>query len=283
MILVTGAAGKTGQAGIKSILERGQLVRAFVRNEQQRDLVQRLGVTEVVIGDLTKTRDIRQALEGVRRVLHICPNVHPDEIRIGTQMIEAAKSSGVEHFVFHSVMYPQIEAMPHHWKKMRVEERLIGSGLPFTIVQPASYMQNLALEAIRSEGILRVPYDLRSRHSMVDLMDVAEVYSRILVEPGHHYAIYDLAGPQALDHTQITATISQAWNREVVPVQESIYEWRQRAQSSGLSEYAVETLIKMFDYYDRHDFMGNPTVLGHLLQRPPTTLADWLNQVVAGS
>ena len=34
-------------------------------------------------------------------------------------------------------------SMPHHWLKMRVEEKLFASGLPFTILQPAAYMQNV--------------------------------------------------------------------------------------------------------------------------------------------
>ncbi len=280
MILISGAAGKTGQAVIKALNQRRQAVRAFVRTQQQSQLVEKLGTAEVVVGDLTQADKLPPALEGVQKVLHICPNVHPEEVEIGTQMIEAAKQSGVEHFVFHSVMHPQIESMPHHWKKMRVEENLIESGLPFTIVQPASYMQNLPLSTIRTEGVLRVPYSLQSRHSMVHLADIAEVYARVLAEEGYQNGIYELAGPEALDHCQITEMLSQAFSHPVELIQEDIDAWRQRAQNSGMTAYAIETLVKMFEHYDQHGFVGNPNTLEHLLQRPPTTLAVFLERVI---
>ena len=57
--------------------------------------------------------------------------------------IRAAQSAGVERFVYHSVLHPQVEIMAHHWQKMRVEEQLFESGLSFTILQPAAYMQNV--------------------------------------------------------------------------------------------------------------------------------------------
>lgn len=40
-----------------------------------------------------------------------------------------------------AVLRPQIEVMPHHWNKLRVEEALLASGLSFTILRPAAYMQ----------------------------------------------------------------------------------------------------------------------------------------------
>ena len=280
MILVSGAAGKTGMAVIRSLLRHRQEVRAFVRSAQQKAQVERLGIAEALIGDLTRPEDLTQAVSGVRKVLHICPNVHPAEVEIGAGMIAAAKRSGIEHFVYHSVMHPQIEAMPHHWQKLRVEEMLIESGLPFTIVQPASYMQNLPLDTIRTEGQLSVPYDLRTRHSLVDLSDIALVYARVLTEPGHHYAVYELAGPQLLDQFQIAAIMTKVFGKPIEAVRERVEDWRQRAQTSGLSPYAVDMLVKMFAHYDQHGFIGNPNVLKHLLPATPTTLEAWLKDAV---
>ena len=279
MILISGAAGKTGLAVIQALLARQQPVRAFVRSLPQKELLERTGLAEVVIGDLTRSPDLVPAFDGVQKMLHICPNVHPDEVGIGAQVIEAAKQFGVQHFVFHSVMHPQIEAMPHHWKKMRVEEMLVESGLPFTVLQPASYMQNLPLQTIRTTGVLSVPYDLQARHSMVDLSDIAEVYARVLSEDGHSYATYELAGPQALDHCQIVEMLSQAFQKPIELIREPVDAWRQRAARTGMAAYAVDTLVSMFQHYDQHGFIGNPNALQHLLQRPPTTFTAFLRRL----
>jgi NAD(P)H dehydrogenase (quinone) len=91
----------------------------------------------------------------------------PDEVVIGTLVIGEAKRAGVEHFVYHSVLHPQTERMTHHWQKLRVEEMLFESGLPFTILQPAPYMQNLLAvwKSIVEEGELRVPYSIHAKFS----------------------------------------------------------------------------------------------------------------------
>jgi hypothetical protein len=36
--------------------------------------------------------------------------------------------------VYHSVLHPQTEQMPHHWHKLRVEEMLLESRLPWITV-----------------------------------------------------------------------------------------------------------------------------------------------------
>ena len=82
--------------------------------------------------------------------------------------------------------------MPHHWKKLRVEEMLFESRLPYTILQPATYMQNLLAYwcKIHEEGIFQLPYSVETRLSMVDLNDVAQAAAIVLTEPGHVGATY---------------------------------------------------------------------------------------------
>ena len=95
---------------------------------------------------------------------------------MGRLVIGEARAAGVQHFVYHSVLHPQVEKMNHHWQKLRVEEMIFESGLPSTILQPAPYMQNLlgGWKSIVEDGVLRVPYSVDSKFSFVDLEDVAE-------------------------------------------------------------------------------------------------------------
>jgi hypothetical protein len=55
--------------------------------------------------------------------------------------------------------------------------------------------------------------------------------------------------------------------------------WARRARASGLGQYQIETLVKMFHYYEQYGFPGNPGVLGWLLQRPPTTFAAFVERI----
>jgi NAD(P)H dehydrogenase (quinone) len=282
MILITGAAGKTGRAVIRALVSRGQAVRALAHRPEQVQPVQSLGVQEVVTADLGDPVAVGQATRGIRAIYHICPNIHPDEAAIGQAVIAAARSAGMEHFVYHSVLHPQVEAMPHHWRKMRVEEHLFESGLAYTILQPAAYMQNVLAQwtTITQEGIYPVPYRVDTRLGMVDLDDVAEAAARVLTEAGHAGATYELAGAEALSQVEVASVLADCLGRPVRAETVPIETWEQRARVSGLGSYQIETLVKMFRYYEQHDFWGNPRVLGWLLGRPPTTFAGFCRKAL---
>ena len=289
MILITGAAGKTGKAVIRKLAEKESLVKALVFHPEQVHEIETLGVKEVIVGDMCKSNFIQKAIQGVNSVYHICPNMHPDEFAIGKQLIDEAKAVGITHFVYHSVLHPQIEVMPHHWNKMRVEELLFECGLPYTILQPAVYMQNILvnLGSILETGRYTVPYAVESRISMVDLEDVAQVAVVVLTEvnnngnqPLHAGATYELVGTRPMSQTEVATILSHHLDRPVIAEQMSIDAWERRARSSGLSEYQAKTLIKMFAYYEKYGFWGNSHVLSWLLNRPTTSYDAFLKRVV---
>lgn len=282
MILVTGAAGKTGRAIITALVARGQAVRGLVRRSEQIEAVKSLGAKEAIVGDMRDEDALRRAARGVRATYHICPNVNPHEIAIGKAAITAASKAGVEQFVFHSVMHPQTEAMTHHWNKLRVEEALFESGQAYTILQPASYMQNVlgGWQTIVERGVYGVPYSVEARISMVDLEDVAQAATVVLTEPGHLGATYELAGPEVLTQTQVAGILSRHLRRPVRAEQVTIEAWTRQARSSGMGEYQIDTLVKMFHYYDRNGFWGNPRTLSHLLRRTPTEFGAFVERAM---
>jgi NAD(P)H dehydrogenase (quinone) len=281
MILVTGAAGKTGRAVIRAMAAKGEVVRALVHRPEQAGLVQGLGARQALVGDMRLQDAVDQAAQGCQAIYHVCPNMSRDELSIGQVAISAARSAQVKHFVYHSVLHPQTEAMPHHWQKLRVEEQLFESGLSYTILQPTVYMQNLLAhwDLIAHKGVLPLPYAPETRLGMVDLQDVAAAAVRVLTEKGHEGATYELVGTEALSQTEVLAVISRELGRPVRARPISLEEWEGLARRAGLGDYRIETLIKMFRYYERHDFWGSPRVLGWLLGRPPTTLAAFVRRV----
>ncbi len=283
MILVTGAGGKTGKAVIKALIARGASVRALVRSPAHDASLKAMGVSDVLIGEMDDPHALLQATQGAEAIYHICPNVSPHEIRFGKATIDAATSAGVQRFVYHSVLHPQIEAMPHHWSKMRVEEMLFSSKLDVTILQPTAYMQNSLAEWDRmvGAGIYRVPYPIETRLSLVDLDDVAQVAALVLTGDGHIGATYELVGTAPMSEIDIAETFARVLQRDVRAEAEPIEAWRDRASSAAMDNYQRETLIKMFGAYARDGLTGNPNVLGWLLGRPPTSLAAFAGRVAA--
>ena len=280
MILITGASGKTGKALIQALHRAGKAVRALVHRPEQIEMARSLGAAEALSGDLADRTAVRQAMQGAQVVYHICPNMNPDELPIGQMVTEEAGAAGVEHFVYHSVLHPQTQAMPHHWQKLLLEERLFESGLPFTILQPAPYMQNLLAywQQITTSGIYAVPYAPTARLSLVDLEDVAAAAVTVLTLPGHHGAIYELAGTPPLSQEQVAEILSLELKRPVSAQAISRQAWEQAARQGTMSDYAIRTLLAMFVYYEEFGLAGNPQVLTWLLGRAPTTLPAFIKR-----
>ena len=280
MILVTGAGGKTGLAVVSALLARGATVRAAVRRAEQADTLRALGAADAVVGDLRSRDFLQRACRDVDVVYHITPNMRPDEVSLAQLLLRAAQANGCSRVVYHSVLHPQTEEMPHHWQKLRVEEMLFKTGLDYTILQPAAYMQNLLAyrRAVMEEGVLRVPYPPETRLGMVDLDDVAAVAARVLMEDGHAGASYELAGGDVVSQREIARRLGDLLGRPVAVEEIPRGRWEADARAADLDAYAVDTLLRMFDYYARYGFAGNPTVLRMLLGRAPTSLDEFLRR-----
>jgi len=277
-ILVTGASGKTGRAVIQSFLNKGYSVRALIHKSGSAAPYSDQVVT--FVGDLYSTHDLTHAMEGATAVYHICPNMHPGEVNIGRQVIKVAKNSAVQHFVFHSVLHPQIKEMPHHWNKMLVEGILFKSGLTYTILQPSAYMQNILQykKAILEQNVYAVPYNGETRIGMVDLEDVAEAAATIICQPRHFGAIYELSSDETLSQNELVQLISRIRQKEVRFEEISRERWVKDMHQIGMDDYAITTLVRMFEYYETYGFRGNGTVLRAILDRAPISMTHFIEK-----
>jgi NAD(P)H dehydrogenase (quinone) len=283
MILVTGAAGKTGKAVVKALAAKGAQVRALVRKPGHIGALMALGATEVMAGRFEDARALARAVAGTQAIYHISPNMSPDEVVYARAIAATAQAHGVQRFVYHSVLHPQIEAMPHHWAKMRVEEMLFAAGFALTVLQPTAYMQNIlgAWRGILADGVFRIPYPVETRLSLVDLEDVAEAASLVLTQDGHSGASYELVGTAPLSQTDVAAAIGAALKREVRAEAETVEAWEARSRAAGMGEHERVTLAAMFRYYAAHGLVGNPNTLSWLLGRAPTSVAGLLGRFAA--
>lgn len=282
MILITGAAGKTGKAVIEALAARGEAVHAFVHRAAHVDSVLALGATAASVGSLDDVDAIARAAEGARAVYHICPNVSPHELPFARAVMDGITRAGVRRFIYHSVLHPQIEAMLHHWRKMRVEEMLFASGLDVTVLQPTAYMQNILAgwQTIVTDGIYRVPYPAETRISLVDLDDVAEAAALVATSDGHIGASYELVGTVPLSQDEVAGILSDVLGRCIRVEAETPGTWSARV--TGLDHDQRSALMQMFRYYARHGLIGNPNTLRWLLRREPTSFAAFAARAAAG-
>src|SRR5688572_11971659 len=139
-VLVIGATGEYAGHVVPELIQRGVTVRALVRDAGKADAARRRGANEVAIGDLRDPASLRIAAAGVDGVFHINPAFAPNESELGVAMVEAARATHVKKFVFSGVIHPSLP-MANHNGKLPVEAALYESGMAFTVLQPAMFMQ----------------------------------------------------------------------------------------------------------------------------------------------
>ena len=272
MILMTGAAGPTGLAILRHLAPRHTDVRILTRSEEGAARAKAAGAREAVLGDFHSDSDLRTAMAGVDRVYHIGPNFMGGEYEIGVRMIDAAKAEGVSQFAFHSVIHPQCSRMQHHWEKLRVEEYLIESLVPYTILSPTMYMQNINMEWLRilETGVYRLFNSVDIPLSVVDLDDVGEAAAIMLTGDGWTGGAFEMCSPAPLSHAAMAAVFADVMGRDIRAERADIQIWIDAARKRGQDAYSIEAFVKMCAHYDQYGLPGgNSKVLGMILGRTP--------------
>jgi len=212
-------------------------------------------------------------------VFHINPAFKPHEADLGIAMVEAAKEAGVKKFVFSSVIHPSISKMVNHAAKRPVEEALYESGMDFTILQPAMFMQNLGggWEAVLKTGQFALPYSMSAKVCFVDYRDVAEAAALAFTGEALAYGTFELCAPGMVSRIEIAALMGEALGRTIEAAAVPFDDW---AQAAHLPAGPVRDGLKIMDAdYDKYGFPGgNALVLRAILGREPRTLRAYFER-----
>jgi uncharacterized protein YbjT (DUF2867 family) len=276
VIVVTAAGGGTGTAVVRALRAQGESVRALVGSARPRPELAALGA-EVSVADLRDPDAVAPLLRGADALYLIWPNFDPAEATGAPMIVTAARDAGVGRVVYHSVLRPQLRAMPHHVAKSRVEEALDASGVPWRVLQPCAYSANLdagLAEAART-GVFRSTWGLQQGQSLVDLRDVADAAALLLTAEGLDGGTFEAAGPEALSAPRIAAELGAVLGREIQAV-DAVPDEPVPPLGETPQEYAAHCLRRMLDHYRAHGFVGSPRVLEALLRRPPRRFGEHL-------
>lgn len=249
MILVIGGRSKIGAALIGDLLARGQQVRALVRAGEPPGGLP--AAAEIVTGDLADEGSLVTAMNGTEKVF-LLSSPHPDAVSWHRNAIDAARRTDVQLLVRSSILGadrdPPAEFIGAH---TACDRYLEDSGLPYVIVRPNLFLQNIpesTIPAIDAAGNFYVDAG-EARISMVDTRDVAAVAAVALTEPGHAGARYDVTGPEALSYADVAAKLTKALGRPVTYIEAPDEAVRQALLGAGLTEWFASALIGLYQDY----------------------------------
>lgn len=216
-VLVTGATGTVSTALIGALKGKpGLRLRALVRDPAKGEALKNDGV-EVVAGDLEEPDTLREAFDGVD-ILFLLTPASALEPSMGSNAIQAAKRAKVKHIVRNSAIKAGHDA-PNRNGRLHalVEEAVKASGIPWTILRPHYYMQNLLSSAssVAADGMLYINLG-QGRVGMIDGRDVGVFGAKVIENPDRHAGkIYTPTGPEVTTMTAAADTLGQVLGKPV--------------------------------------------------------------------
>ncbi|HEV2999616.1 MAG TPA: NAD(P)H-binding protein [Solirubrobacteraceae bacterium] len=225
MILLTGATGLVGTALLRRLTPRGELVRCLVRDPR------RLGPERVrvniALGDLADPPSFRNALRGVRTVVHLAASIRDqpqgsiEELNgIATwRLVQAAERAGVEHFVFFSALSASVHDRTRFLRaKALAEQAVRESALRTTVFAPSIVYAPgdpyvALLERLSLLPVMPVPGRGTALYQPIWAEDAADCVMAVL-DGGGRSRRYELAGPDTISHEGIVALVARAAGRE---------------------------------------------------------------------
>jgi len=237
-ILVTGAAGKTGKAVTRQLLDRGYPVTAMVRREDGRSAALARAGAAITVGDLIEPDDLRRAMHGVQRAYFVAPFT-PVQLHGAMNFAVAAADAKLEAVV----AITQWLAQPNHpsvaTRQSYLTDRIFEwmPGVDTVTVNTGWFADNYmgVLPMAAQLGIF--PFRLGdAKVAPVSNEDIARVVVGALINPAPYVGKYFRpTGPELLGPDQLAATFAKVLGRPVKYQEMSERMFFKAVKSQGLT------------------------------------------------
>src|SRR3954452_14785980 len=269
-MLLTGATGNVGSALLHRLVADGQPVRALVRDPR------RLGPArvrvQIALGDLSDASSFRNALRGVKTVIHLAAAIRDQERQgatieevnaLGTlRLVRAAERAGVERFVFFSAIGTSLHSPSRFFRaKAQAEEAVEESEMqtttfaPSIIYSPGDPWLTL-LGRLAVLPLVPISGTGRAMYEPIWSADAAAAVVHLLDQDGREpHRRLELAGPQRLSYDDIVHTYLNVKHRRrrLVHVPLPIVRWGLKAVEEIQGSLAFAT-------WDEAELMEIPMV-----------------------
>ncbi len=270
-ILVLGAGGTVGRPLVRSLLARGETVRAATRDGRA------VEGAEGVAFDFADPAAHAPAFEGVDRLHLMLPGGHVAVTQLLSPIVDAAAARGVK-VVMQSVFGVDADdSIPYR----QVELALERSGVPFVILRPNWFADNFL--NYWGHGVLAgeiaVPAG-EGASSFIDVRDIADSAAAALTSARFDGRAFDLTGPEALTYAQAAGILSAALGRPVayrdIPEQPFV----EGLIAAGLSADYAPFLASIFAPVRAGWTAAVTPDVETLTGRAPRSLAAWAQDAV---
>ncbi len=256
-ILIIGSTGQLGYTICKKLQNTGNNVFALHRTTSDISLLQKLNGIQRIEGDLTDVSTLKRAVEGKDVVISTAntaaPRLKADtfkkvDIKGHKKLLKACKESLVKQFIFTSVLpFGELnESIPLGRAKKTIEEAILATGIPYTIFQPAAFMDihfgfygteipiqgtematlnrpfkfmNNFYDGIRNDIAEKGRFHRIGKGNMptsyISIEDVAEFHVRAIGNPHATNRIFQIGGPEALTPNDLKSIFEKIYSKKL--------------------------------------------------------------------
>ena len=286
-ILVHGANSAQGIPVVRHLLREGYQVRVFVRDREKAQSLFSEKV-EIATGILEDKDSLQQAYRGIERVFLVLPLEYRFDVATtqGHNAVNAARDAGVELLVFNtSTTIPdQATDVAAFEIKRNVEQHLRQSGVPYVVLRPLVYMDNLAaswsIPSIVHQSVIAYPLPSEIKVSWIGLDDAAAFAITALQRPELSGSIFDIGGPEALNGQEIAERFTEVLNRPFTYQQIPIDSFEQ-GLNQAFGEPIGTEIAKIYRWQTAYPEEGAIDASTALAKLPVklTTFEQWIQGV----
>jgi uncharacterized protein YbjT (DUF2867 family) len=270
VILVTGATGNAGGGVINGLLEVGAEARGLVKPGSESKLPDS---TEAKAGDLNDPESLREPLEGVSAVFLLSGYEGID------RSLALMREAGVQRVVLLSSSSAPSGDMSNAVARYHIlsERAVRDSGLPWTFLQPNSFMANALrwLPQLEKGDVIHGPFG-EVPISTIHPDDLGAVAARALTTADHEGQTYRVSGPEALRPAEQVAILSKFSGRDLRFDAQTDDEARPEMESQMPKEY-VDAFFSFFRDGVIDETTVHPTVK-EVTGKEPRTFEQWAEE-----
>ena len=224
-VLVTGASGFVGRQVVQALSSRGVSVRALVHTPGRERVLQGSTV-DISYGSVGDQAALKAALYGVDTVVHLVavirekgPITFDSVNRQGSEnMVRAAAEAGAKQFVHLSALGAgDNPSYPYLYSKWRAEQRIIESGIPYTILRPSllfgpgDEFVNALAGLVRAFPVVPIVGSGRTPYQPMSVEDLARCVADSVGTERLMGKLIEVGGPDHLSFNQIIDVIGRTF------------------------------------------------------------------------
>jgi uncharacterized protein YbjT (DUF2867 family) len=207
----------------------------------------------------------------------------PDQIRLEEAIIDGAVQAELSQLVkLSSIATSHDSALFVGRVHAEIQDHLVASGLSYTLLSPASFVNNLfyIAKSVAAENSWSGAATT-GRVAYIDIRDLSEAAALVLRDPTLHGKIYDLSGPDAYTFPEIAELLSRILGHGVTYVPVSPDDRRSQLLGQGVKEWFAELLLSLETSAEAGQIGSVTTTLKELLGHEPRTVEEFLTENAA--